>query len=274
MKRAPLSPWLLVFLAPACSSGGGGGGGGGDPVADLAALGLEPKDLTDIAGATMVTGLGWLTNDNAVPTRLGDTCPSFVVGADGDSSGHPDDVEIAFDCTDDEGLAVVGSIFLGEYGDPSQFLVDVSQECSTQFDVPSLGTPDWGMSGSFFMTGQELGGLTFNLQGGVRFAEFSAHNLVVFEANVSLAPYSGELGTELLVDAHTCGTLPADDSSDIPVGFIDTFVFSGPPPAIVSLECVLLPDGRVGFDLFGVDDLIGSGVIDLSATDEGEISFD
>lgn len=273
-----LVPVLSLTLLGACGGGGsgGGGGGGGDAAANLAAIGLAPKDLTDVAGATMLTTLTWALDDAAVPT-FGPGCPTYVQGADNDSSGHPDTVEIAFDCADaEEDLALDGSIFLQEYLDPTQFLSDVSPDCNTLLAIDTLGTPTWGLRGSGELTGTEGKGVPFGLSVGVSMAGFPEANKVVVEVTFSFTNYVVEGAGTFLVQGSTCFTLPGDDSSDVPTGFINTYFFDGAPPAALSLECVLLPDGGVSFEAWGSgDDLVAAGTIDVAAdADDDEITFD
>jgi len=270
--RAPfvVSSLVVPFLA-ACSSGSSGGGGGGDGEAALAALGFTPGDVADMAAGTMAVSLDWLANDGVVPTaRFGDSCPSFLPGTDEDLNGHPDSLEVVFDCTTLEGLVIAGSAFLSEYSDPAEFLTG---QCGETY---AGATAEWGMQGSFFLTIQEPGSPSYDMNGSIDLAEFPTLGLLAMEVHTSVVSYPVDGGDTFIVDTNACCTLPTDDSSDIPLGFIDTFVFDPilPPPAILSLECELLANGTVAFEAFGGPDLLASGVIDLSAADGEEVTFD
>ena len=91
---------------------------------------------------------------------------------------------------------------------------------------------------------------------------------------LSINNYPGDGGNAVLVNTNVCVTLPTDDSTDFPTGFIDTFVFDGPPPALLALECEPLPNGTIAFDAFNGEDLLGSGIINLGAGDGDEVNFD
>ncbi|MBI5364552.1 MAG: hypothetical protein HZA53_15350 [Planctomycetes bacterium] len=277
MRNCILAFVPFLGLLGACGGGGSGGGGGGDAVANLAALGLAPRDLTDVAGGTMLTALNWAVDDAALPT-LAPGCPSYVQGDDTNTDGHPDTVQIVFDCTDaEEDLAVTGSINLGEYGDPADFLTDIFTDCATRIGVGTMGAPSWGMSGVGTLTGTEGKGTPYGLSLFVALAEFPDANKVVVQVSFSFTNYAVEGSGTFLVQGTTCFTVAADDSSDVPSGFIDTFFFGeGGGPAIATLECELQPDGTVLFDVFGTgDDLVASGTIDVSAdADDDEIEFD
>jgi hypothetical protein len=265
--------WLLLLALPACSDSGGGGGGGGgaDGEAALAALGFTPGDVADMATSTMVVSLDWLTNDGIVPTaRLGD-CPSVVQGSDDNANGHPDSLEIAFDCTNLEGFTIAGSVFLDEYEDPSSFAKDAF---SCMEAVAQAGVAEWGMSGSFFLNVQELGSPVYQLTGSLDFAEFPAIGQLMIELHTSAPFYPVDGGVFYDVGTNMCATLPTDDSTDFPAGIVETFVFDGPPPALLSLECELLTNGTVDFAAFNGPTLIASGIINLVAEDGSEIQFD
>lgn len=270
--RVPLVVLSLVvpFLG-ACSSGSSGGGGGGDGEAALAALGFTPNDVADMADLTMIGGLSALMDDAIVPTLRGDPCPGVTEGADGNANGHPDSLLIEFACTTSEGTSIVGEISLNEYGDPAEF-VQGAFSCSEL--VAEAGTPEWGMQGSYSLDLQEAGGLPFTLTGSIDFAEFTSLGQLVIELHTSavLYPLDGENTVD--VSTNVCCTLPTDDSSDFPVGFVETFVFDGEPPAVLSLECQLLANGTVAFDAFGGKDLIASGLINPAAPDGEEVTFD
>lgn len=276
MKRSACSFLLALSVCSACSSGGGGGGGG-DPIDALASVGLAPKDLADVAATTMITGLAWATSDTVIP-RGG--CPTISAGPDDDSSGHPDSITVTFDCADpNEGLVVMGTLGIGEYADPDDFLTDLSGTCATDLNVAGMGLPSWGMSGSFFLNAQEPSSPVFTVQGGIHFAEFPAANTIVIELFLTFVPYPSEAAEDLNIQTNICATLPADDTTDIPAGYIDTFFFStnpkDPPGAFATLECVLLGNGTVDFDIFdAADGLLASGIIDLAAGDENEVVFD
>jgi hypothetical protein len=271
LARVPfVLPFLMVPCVVACSSGSSGGGGGGDGEAALAALGFTPGDVADMATGTMAVSLDWLANDGVVPTaRFGGSCPSVTVGPDDDSSGHPDSLTITFDCVTLEGLVISGSLTLLEYSDPGDFLAD---QCGSLY---SGSSPDWGMSGSFFLTIQESGSASFGMNGSIAFAEFPTLGLLAMEIHTSVVGYPVDGGTTYLVDTNVCCTLPTDDSSDIPVGFVETFVHDPAIAlAVLSLECELLPNGTVAFEAFAGSDEVASGIINLAAEDGDEVTFD
>ena len=263
---------LLVPILVACGSGGGGGSGGGaDGEAALAAIGFTPGDLADLAAGTMAVSLDWLTNDGVVPTARFGSCPTFVPGSDDNLNGHPDTLEVIFDCTTLEGLVIAGSLFLNEYDDPQEF-VDQTLSCSEL--LTGAGTPTWGMQGTMFLTVQEPGGVAFDLLGGVDFAEFPDIGQLQMEIHTSILDYPVDGGATYDINTNVCASLPTDDSTDAPSGFVDTFVFDGPPPALLALECQLLPNGTVAFDAFNGPDLLASGTINLAAGDGDEVTFD
>ncbi|MBK7875767.1 MAG: hypothetical protein IPJ77_08450 [Planctomycetes bacterium] len=278
MRNGLASLVPVLFLLGACGGGGsgGGGGGGGDATAALATLGLAPRDLTDVAGGTMLTTLNWAIDDVSLPT-LAPGCPTATQGADDNSNGHPDTLSIVFDCTDtEEDLALEGSIQLTEYLDPADFLTEIAESCSTNLGVGAMGAPSWGMRGVADLTGTEGKGIPYGLSLFVALAEFPDANKYVVQVSYSFTNYVVEGAGTFLVQGMTCFTLAADDSSDVPSGYIETFFYDGKGPAVLSLECVLLSDGSVSFDAWGAgDDLIASGTIDVSAdADDDEIVFD
>lgn len=270
--RAPLVVLSLVvpFLG-ACSSGSSGGGGSGDGEAALAAAGFTPGDVADMADLTMIGGLSFLVNDAIVPTLRGDPCPGVTEGADNDLNGHPDSLLIEFACTTSEGTSVAGQFGLNEYADPADFLTEVFS-CSDL--VAAAGTPEWGMQGTYLLDVQEQGGTAFTIQGSIDFAEFASLGQLVIELHSSIVAYPLDSDSTVLVDTNACCTLPTDDSSDFPLGFVDTFVFDGPPPAVLALECQLLSNGTVSFDAFNGEDLLASGIINPAAPDGEEVTFD
>jgi hypothetical protein len=262
----------LTLVLAACNSGssGGGGGSGADGEAALAALGFAPGDLADLAAGTMAVSLDWLSNDGIVPTGRFGPCPTFLPGTDDDTNGHPDTVEIVFDCTTLEGLVIAGTIFLSEYAVPADFL---GGQC-TDF-LAGAGSPDWGMQGSFFLTIQEPGNPSFGMNGTIEFAEFPALGQLAIEIHTSILAYPVDGGDTFLVETNVCATLPTDDSSDFAAGFVETFVHDPKfAEAILVLECELLPNGTVAFEAFGGLELLASGLINLAAGDGDEVTFD
>lgn len=270
--RAPVVLSLVVPFLGACSSGSsGGGGGGGDGEAALAALGFTPGDVADMAAGTMAVSLDWLANDGVVPTaRFGDSCPSVLPGTDDNKNGHPDTLEVLFDCMTLEGLVISGSVSLSEYLDPSDFL---DGQCGEQY---AGSTPDWGMQGNLFLTIQEPGSSSYDLQASLDFAEFPTLGVLAMEIHTSANAYPIDGGDLVLLSTNVCCVLPTDDSTDIPIGFVETFLFDPEDPFVPSLEldCDLLPNGTVAFDAYSGEDRVASGVINLAADDGDEVTFD
>lgn len=273
LRRA--TPILLALSLAACSGGGGGGGSGGDPVAALDALGLAPLDLGETLSVQSMTTLHWATDDLVLAT-LGPGCPTATAGSDDDSSGVPDSISIDFDCTIvDEGLAITDSIFLAEFSDPAEFFTAVPPEYLVDAGVDDQDVMSWGMSGSgaLQVTGQQG---SFGLQIGVHIAEFPAKNKVVFFIDTTIPDFPLASAQVIQIFSNMIFTLPADDSSDVPTGYLDSYLWDvGGSSPFAIFECQLLGNGTIGFDVFDSgDDNVASGLIDLAHGDETEISFD
>jgi hypothetical protein len=106
-------------------------------------------------------------------------------------------------------------------------------------------------------------------------AEFPALNKVVFFVSTSIPDLPLFNGHVIILNSNAIFTLPADDSSDVPTGYVDTYLWEpGSSLPFATYECQMLADGRFHFELFNADDgLVASGLIDLAQGDENEIIF-
>lgn len=273
MSRFALSLAFLSLVLGSCS-GGGGGGSGGNPAAALGALGLDEMDLGQATSLAAVTSLRWATDDTLIST-LASGCPSATAGPDNNTSGVPDTISIDFDCTvTDENLTLLGSIYLGEISDPSTFFNYVPPEYLAGAGVTTDDEMSWGMSGyGMLNVTTPQGSCVVTL--GVQMAEFPALNKVVFFVSTSIGDLPLVSGTQIILNSNAIFTLPSDDSSDVPTGYVDTYLWQlGDSLPFAVYECQMLSDGRFHFELFNSDDaLVARGLIDLAQGDENEIIF-
>ena len=273
MSRIALSLAFVSLVLVSCS-GGGSGGSGGNPATALAALGLDKQDLGQATTLAAVTSLRWATDDTMIST-LASGCPAATAGPDDNASGVPDTISIDFDCTiTDENLTLLGSIYLGEISDPSTFFNYVPAEYLADAGVSTQDTMSWGMSGYGMLTVTTPQGDCL-VQLGVQMAEFPALNKVVFFVSTTIGELPLVSSNVVQLFSNAIFTLPADDSSDVPTGYVDTYLWQpGDSAPFATYECQMLADGRFHFELFNADDgLVARGLVDLAQGDENEIIF-
>ncbi|MBK7644051.1 MAG: hypothetical protein IPJ19_13535 [Planctomycetes bacterium] len=274
MSRLVLPLVFASLILGSCSGGGSGGGGGGGGATALGSLGLATVDLGESATFTAVTSLRWATDDTLIST-LTSGCPTATAGPDDDSSGTADWLHVDFDCTiTDENLTLLGNIFLGENHDPAFFFDHVPVDYLADVGVSDQDTMSWAMSGQGLLEVTGVNG-TCTLQVGVQIAEFPALNKVVFFVTSTIGDFPVASGIQIQVFSNAIFTLPADDSSDIPSGYVDTYMWHiGGTSPFATFECQMLDDGTFHFELFNANDgLVARGLIDLAQGDEDEIIF-